>query len=106
MEQIAGDIKESVARVSEVAFDASENANIPSVSYEVTTGGHFRHTATWAGTLVALSSANCSDRIAENWLTQPAPAAWEAEHLKQVFACGIAESSHSIALRDIPYRLP
>ena len=37
VEQIAGDIKESVARVSEVAFDAAENANIPSVSYEVTT---------------------------------------------------------------------
>ena len=35
VEQIAGDIKESVSRVSEVAFDASENANIPTVSYEV-----------------------------------------------------------------------
>jgi len=35
VEQIAGDIKESAARVSEMAFDASENANIPTVSYEV-----------------------------------------------------------------------
>ena len=38
VEQIAGDIKESVARVSEMAFDASENANIPTVSYEVRDG--------------------------------------------------------------------
>jgi hypothetical protein len=42
VEQIAGDIKESVARVSEVAFDASENANIPSVSYEVITSQRAR----------------------------------------------------------------
>ena len=41
VEQIAGDIKESVARVSEMAFDASENANIPTVSYEV--GGRVQH---------------------------------------------------------------
>lgn len=35
LEQIAADIKESVSRVSEGAFDPEENANIPNVSYEV-----------------------------------------------------------------------
>lgn len=37
VEQIAADIKESVGRVSDLPFNASENANIPTVSYEVGT---------------------------------------------------------------------
>ena len=39
VEQIAADIKESVGRVSDLPFNASENANIPTVSYEVGTVG-------------------------------------------------------------------
>ncbi len=35
VEQVAADIKESIGRVSDLAFNASENANIPTVSYEV-----------------------------------------------------------------------
>ncbi len=35
VEQIAADIKETICRVSDAAFDAKENANIPAVDYEV-----------------------------------------------------------------------
>ena len=35
VEQIAADIKESIGRVSDSSFNANENANIPTVSYEV-----------------------------------------------------------------------
>ena len=35
MEQTAADIKETICRVSDAAFDAKENANIPAVDYEV-----------------------------------------------------------------------
>lgn len=35
VKQIAADLKESVCRVSDTPFDAVENANIPTVSYEV-----------------------------------------------------------------------
>ena len=35
IDQLVADIKESSCRVSDVRFDAEENANIPTVSYEV-----------------------------------------------------------------------
>ena len=35
LEQIGADIKESICRVSDGPFDAEQNANIPTVSYEV-----------------------------------------------------------------------
>jgi len=35
VDQVAGDIKEAICRVSDSAFDPSENANIPTVTYEV-----------------------------------------------------------------------
>lgn len=35
VDQIAADIKESICRVSDNPFDAQENFNIPTVSYEV-----------------------------------------------------------------------
>lgn len=34
-EQIAADIKETILRVSDGPFDAEQNANIPTVNYEV-----------------------------------------------------------------------
>ncbi len=38
MEQIAADAKESICRVSDSAFDAEQNANIPTVTYELPDG--------------------------------------------------------------------
>lgn len=38
VEQVAADIKESICRVSDTAFDAEANANIPTVDYEVRPG--------------------------------------------------------------------
>ena len=35
VDQIAADMKESICRVSDAPFDAQENVNIPTVSYEV-----------------------------------------------------------------------
>ncbi len=35
IERVAADIKESIGRVSDSLFNANENANIPTVSYEV-----------------------------------------------------------------------
>jgi Actin len=35
VEQVAGDAKEAICRVSDSAFDPGENANIPTVTYEV-----------------------------------------------------------------------
>ena len=35
VDQIAADMKESICRVSDGPFDAQENVNIPTVSYEV-----------------------------------------------------------------------
>lgn len=35
VEQVAGDVKEAICRVSDSAFDPGENANIPTVTYEV-----------------------------------------------------------------------
>ncbi len=35
VEQIAADVKESICRVSDSLFNEAENANIPTVSYEV-----------------------------------------------------------------------
>lgn len=37
VEQVAGDVKEAICRVSDSAFDPGENANIPTVTYEVST---------------------------------------------------------------------
>jgi hypothetical protein len=37
VEQIAADIKETIGRVSDGPFDAEQNANIPTVNYEVGT---------------------------------------------------------------------
>jgi hypothetical protein len=39
IEQVAGDVKEAICRVSDSAFDPGENANIPTVTYEVWMGG-------------------------------------------------------------------
>ena len=35
LEEIGADIKDSICRVSDGPFDAEQNANIPTVSYEV-----------------------------------------------------------------------
>ena len=35
LEAIAGDVKEAIGRVSDGPFDAEQNANIPTVNYEV-----------------------------------------------------------------------
>lgn len=35
VEQIGADIKETICRVSDGPFDSEQNANIPTVSYEV-----------------------------------------------------------------------
>ena len=39
VEQVAGDVKEAICRVSDSAFDPGENANIPTVTYEVRQAG-------------------------------------------------------------------
>lgn len=36
VEQVAADVKETIGRVSDGAFDAEQNASIPTVNYEVT----------------------------------------------------------------------
>lgn len=38
VETVAGDIKEAICRVSDSAFNPAENANIPTVTYEVALG--------------------------------------------------------------------
>lgn len=38
VEAVAGDVKEAICRVSDSAFDPAENANIPTVTYEVSGG--------------------------------------------------------------------
>ncbi|KAK9815679.1 hypothetical protein WJX72_007893 [[Myrmecia] bisecta] len=41
-EQIAADIKEAICRVSDGPFDANENANIPTVNYELPDGNEIQ----------------------------------------------------------------
>lgn len=40
VDQIAADMKESICRVSDAPFDAQENVNIPTVSYEASSLKH------------------------------------------------------------------
>ncbi|KAK9825720.1 hypothetical protein WJX74_001082 [Apatococcus lobatus] len=42
VQQIAADIKESIGRVSDLPFSASENANIPTVNYELPDGNEIQ----------------------------------------------------------------
>jgi len=42
VDQIAADMKDSICRVSDGPFDAQENVNIPTVSYEVSPLLHAR----------------------------------------------------------------
>lgn len=48
VDQIAADMKESICRVSDGPFDAQENVNIPTVSYEVSPPA-FLHPAAVSG---------------------------------------------------------
>jgi hypothetical protein len=57
VEQVAGDVKEAICRVSDSAFDPGENANIPTVTYEVSTCRRQQQPPCWVHTSVLKESS-------------------------------------------------
>ena len=65
---MAGDIKEAVCRTSDSAFDPAENANIPTVTYEV-----------WAAPVPIPPAAQYTTELSSQWSSCQAHGAAESD---------------------------